>query len=104
MTKMTGLDELSKTLDDAQKALAAIDGDIGSVQLNPDDPSSIEAAIQQVDSMIDEKIGGCADNPFVAPLVEGMKERYRTAILDRAAEVRLESEMSEHEEGPASNE
>jgi hypothetical protein len=88
MFKITGLDKLSSDLEDAQKAMSAIDGDLGSVSFDPHDPASIEAAIQEVERLIDERLGSYASNPIVGPLVEGMKEQYRQGIIDKAAAAR----------------
>jgi len=60
MIKINGLDKLTRTLDDAQKAIAAIDGEMGAVKFNPNDPGSIEAAIAQMEAMIDERVGDYA--------------------------------------------
>lgn len=86
--KITGFDTLQKNLADAQKALAALDGELGSVNFNPHDPSSIEAAIAEVERMVDERLGAYASNPIVGPLAEQMKEKYREGILVKAAEAR----------------
>jgi hypothetical protein len=86
---ISGLDTLSRQLADAQSALEALDGELGSVSFDPNDPASIELAIQNVGAIIDEKVVPFADNPVVAQLVEGMKEQYREAIINRAAETRL---------------
>lgn len=90
--KIQGLDKLNRTLSDAQKALSEIDGEIGTVSFDPSDPASIEAAIQDVEKMVDERLGSYASNPIIAPLIDGMKERYREGILDRAAAARLEGD------------
>jgi hypothetical protein len=87
--KIEGLDELTKQLDDAQKALDALDGELGTVSFDPNDPASIEAAIQSVETTIDERLGRYADNLIVAPVVESMKSQYRETILERAALARL---------------
>ena len=87
--KITGLDELTRQLEEAQKALAVLDGQIGTVNFDPNDPASIEAAIQQVELMIDERVGAYAHNPIVAPLIEQMKEQYREGIIQKAAAARL---------------
>ena len=89
MFKMSALDNLSRQLTDAQKALDVLDGELGTVSFDPDDPASIEAAIQSVETIIDEKLGPYANNPIIAPLAEEMKEKYRDAIIDRASEARL---------------
>lgn len=87
--KITGLDKLTRELEDAQKALKSLDGELGSVSFNPHDPGSIQAAIKRIESTIDERVGSYANNPVIAPLIEGMKEQYRKGILERAAAARL---------------
>lgn len=91
MIKFDGFKELQRQLSGAQQALEGIDGEIGSVSFNPHDPSSIEAALSQIESMIDEKLGAYASNPLVGPIAEQMKESYREQLLERAATARLES-------------
>ena len=93
MSKITGLDQLTRELDEAKKALAAVDGELGAVNFNPYDPASIEAAVQEVERMIDERLGSYAANPIVAPIVEQMKESYRAEIIERAAAARLNKEQ-----------
>lgn len=90
MIKITGLDQLTHQLDEAQKALAELDGELGAVSFNPSDPASIEAAIQNVELLVDEKLGEYSDNPIIGPLAMNMKECYRDAIIGRAATARLE--------------
>ncbi|WP_236419225.1 hypothetical protein [Escherichia coli] len=55
------------------------------------DPSSIENAIQEAYSMVDERASGYATNPMVSPLIEHMKENLRQQILDSAEQQRQES-------------
>jgi hypothetical protein len=90
MFKITGLDELSREIEEAQKAFAEIDGELGSVNFNPHDPASIEAANQTMEQTIDERLGRYANNSIVAPMIEEVKEKYREAIVEKAAEARLE--------------
>lgn len=87
--KIQGLDALTKQFDEAQKAIAELDGELGVVSFDPQDPGSIEAAIKEVEATIDAKVGRYASNPIVAPLIDGMKEQYRQGIIDRAAAARL---------------
>lgn len=94
MSKITGLDQLTRELDEAKKALAAVDGELGTVNFNTHDPASIEAAVQEVERMIDERLGSYAANPIVATIVEQMKERYRAEIIERAAAARLSKEQN----------
>lgn len=92
MFKITGLDKLQKQLEQAQQAFAELDGDLCTVNFNPNDPASIEAAIQQVNTTIDVKISSWTDNPMVKQAAEGMKEQYREAIIEKAAAARLEAD------------
>lgn len=87
--KITGLDELTRELKDAEKALEGLDGELGSVSYVPHDPGSIELAIARMEAMVDERIGDFSFNPIITPLVESMKEQYRHAILEQAASARL---------------
>jgi hypothetical protein len=89
MLKITGLDKLTNNLEDAKKALEGLDGELGTVRFNPADPGSIEAAIQEVERLVDERLGAYAANPIVGPLAESMKEKYREAIIEKAAAARL---------------
>lgn len=88
MFKITGFEKLSRDLEDAQKAMSEMDGELGSVSFDPHDPASIEAAIQEVERIIDERLGSYASNPIVGPLADGMKEQYRQGIIDKAAAAR----------------
>lgn len=95
MFKITGLEELGRDLEEAQRALAEIDGELGSVNFDPEDPESIEAAIASMEQLINEKVDGYSDNPLIGPLIEEMKENYRTSILDAASEARLGDDTDE---------
>lgn len=90
MFKITGLDQLTKQLEQAQQAIDELDGELATVSFDPNDPASIDAAIQQANASVDAKVGAWADNPLVAQVAEGMKEQLRESILQRAAAARLE--------------
>lgn len=91
MFKITGLNKLQKNLKDAERALSELDGELGVVNFDPNDPASIEGAIQSINRMIDERLGEYSSNPIVGPLAEQMKEKYRESILEKAAAARLQS-------------
>lgn len=95
MFKITGLDKLQRDLKEAQRALSELDGELGIVSFDPHDPASIEAAIQSVYRMVDERAGEYASNPVVGPMIEQMKDSYRENILHKAAEARLVAEEDE---------
>ena len=93
--KISGFDKLQRQLKEAQKALSEVDGKLGEVHFNSEDPASIDGAIKEMERILDERVGRYASNPIVAPLIEGAKESYRQAILEKAAAARLEDDNNE---------
>jgi hypothetical protein len=87
-----GLDQLQRDMKQAQIALEELEGTLCSINFDPFDPASIEHSIQKVSDTIDLRVGAYASNPFVAPLIESMKENYRNRIIEQAAEKRLRGE------------
>lgn len=52
---MKGLDELSKNFKNFEKFISEIDGELGTVNFDPFDAESIEQAIIEMETMIDDK-------------------------------------------------
>ncbi len=44
-----------------------------------------------MEATIEERLGAYSSNPIIRPLADELKEKYRQAIIDRAAAARLES-------------
>ncbi|PHV09817.1 hypothetical protein [Chitinimonas sp. BJB300] len=89
MFSITGLDSLQKTLSEAQTALEAVSGELGTLDFNPENPESIEAAIVESERLINERLGAYVGNTIVGPLIQQMKDTFRTAVIEKAAEARL---------------
>ncbi|WP_249976773.1 hypothetical protein [Vreelandella olivaria] len=85
---LKGLDDLKRKLQELQKVADELDGNIANLSFEPHDPQSIDLAIQRMEAAVDEKVGDYRDNNMVEDLVLAIKERYRQAIIDRAAEAR----------------
>jgi len=94
MFKVEGFDSLSRKLEEIEKMCKELDGDLGEVEFDPSDPDSIERAIVQMEQTIDGKVGTLDRSDVVANLVAEMKDRFRTGILDKAAEARLKKKGS----------
>lgn len=92
-----GLDSLRRTLSEAQRALVAVNGELGTLTFNPEDPGSVEAAIAESERLVDERLGKYANNSIIAPLMVQMKQSFRTAVIEKAAEARLKGETSDEE-------
>lgn len=87
--KISGLEKMHKQIKDVERATGALNGSY-DVHFDANDPVSIENAIQEAYSMVDERASGYATNPMVGPLVEHMKENLRQQILDSAEQQRQE--------------
>lgn len=90
--KISGLDKLEKQLKELEKAMEELNGELGQVQFDVNDPSSIEDAIQHSHTLIEDKIGQYSSNPMVNSIIEQAKESFREQILDKAANHRLEGD------------
>ena len=90
MIKITGLDALSKRMDQLAKFAEEVDGELAIVSFDPTDPGSIETAISEMEAAIDQKALSYENNDMVADLVEQMKANLREQILEKAAAARLE--------------
>nr|WP_319514368.1 nucleotide-binding protein [uncultured Cohaesibacter sp.] len=94
---MQGIDKILKELDQAQKALANLDGTLTTVEFDPDQPASIQAAISKMESAVDACVAPYARNPMVIELAEGAKAQLAEQIREQAAEARTNSEESKEE-------
>ena len=97
MFSITGLDSLQKTLSEAQIALEAVNGELGTLTFNPEDPASIEAAIAESERLVDGRLGTYAGNTIVGPLIQQMKDAFRTAVIEKATEARLKEDEADGE-------
>ncbi len=77
-------DELRRDLEDAQRALTELDGIVTTVKVDPNNPASVEEAIQQIEDAIDSKVAPYGHNPLVSQIVETTKERFREDIRQAA--------------------
>mgnify|MGYP004717384001 CR=1 FL=1 len=93
MFKITGLDKLTKEMDQLAKFAKEVDGELASVSFDPTDPISIEAAISEMEAAIHQTAVFYEGNDMVVNLVEQMKANLRDQILERAAAARLEGDI-----------
>ncbi|GHD21395.1 hypothetical protein GCM10016234_35000 [Tianweitania populi] len=87
--KIQGIDKLQRDLKEAEMAMKEIDGLLGEASFDPEDPASIDVAVQAAHRMIDDKMGPYARNPLVGPMIEETKEHFRQAIIEQAQAHRL---------------
>lgn len=84
IVKITGLDKLHRDLKDAQRAFESLDGTITTLKFDPDDPTSVEDAIRQMEAAVDSKTVPYRGNVLVSNVAEALKEKYREMILESA--------------------
>lgn len=92
MFKITGLDKLTREMDQLAKFAKEVDGELASVSFDPTDPGSIETAISEMEAAIHQKAVSYECNDMVVNLVEQMKASLREQILEKAAAARLEGD------------
>ena len=90
--RIEGLDGVVRNLNEIQQALEDLDGRVSDLSFDPHDPESIERAIQQLYSAVDEKLADYAHNETVMGIADEIKEAGRSAIVERAATARLADE------------
>ena len=82
--KIDGLDKLQRDLADAEHALKSLSGTIAVLQFDPNDASSVDAAVRQMERAVDSKVGAYRQNEILRPIVAEAKKRYKDEILERA--------------------
>lgn len=85
--KITGIDKLQKQLKEVEEAADTLNGSY-PISFDANDPVSIETAIQEAYSMLDERASRYATNPMISPMIEAMKENLRQQILESAEQQR----------------
>ena len=81
MLKFSGLIKLNKKLSEATEALLSLDSELGAVNIDSGDPSSIEVAIQSIEESIDKRLGPYAENSIIAPVAEDLKKNVENQLL-----------------------
>src|SRR5690348_10579579 len=90
MFEIKGFKELERQLRDAQEAISCINGEFAQVHFDPQDQSSIDAAIAEMESAIDNRLGRFDGNLLVEQLSSNLKSQYRNRILELALQSKQE--------------
>jgi hypothetical protein len=77
-------DDLQRELQELQAAMASLNGDVAKLHFTSD-PESINAAIQEMERVVNNKLSGYMHNPMVATIAEHAKEQYRNKIHEVAS-------------------
>jgi hypothetical protein len=79
-------DEMTRILEEAGEGLKALEEEVITTQFDPDDPVSVQAAIDHVEHAIDAKIAPYRGNRLVEEAVDQIKAECRTNILQQVAD------------------
>jgi len=82
--EIKGLDALQNTLQEAERAAEALDGDIAQLQFNPADPKSVEQAIAEGNAKVDKKLGPYRSNPIAQKMAEALKQKIEETVRAKA--------------------
>ena len=74
-------DELALTLAEAGEGLKALQDEVIEAGFDPDDPASVQAAIQHVENTIDAKVARFRGNALVRDAADQIKAECRANIL-----------------------
>ncbi len=89
--KITGLEELQRSLRELGSALSSLDGTITKLHFDPHNDASINAAIKQMEEAVDERTASYQGNPQIAAIVANVKLRFADGIWERARQAALDS-------------
>lgn len=92
--EIKGLDGLQNTLQEAQRAAQAIDGEIAELRFNPADPKSVEQAIAEGKAKVNEKLGRYKSNPIAKQMAEALKHKIEESVRARAQSVLAANEST----------
>lgn len=94
--KITGLDKLTRTFEQASRAAQELNGDLATLRFDPGDPSSVEAAIAEAKLVVDNRLSGWYGNPIVDQMAEGAKASFEEQILAKVEEYKLSKPAPEY--------
>jgi hypothetical protein len=79
-------DETTRILEEAAEGLKALEDEVITAAFDPNDPTSVQAAIQHIDNTIDAKIARFRGNRLVEEAADAIKAECRANILLQATD------------------
>lgn len=86
--ELKGLDELQRHAKEADKVAETLDGELGTLRFDRNDPADVQRAIEEMERTVDARVSPFPNNPFLAQMVEATKKMFRDEILRQAQEAR----------------
>jgi hypothetical protein len=95
--RIDGLDAFAKKIKRLEKVISELDGDLCEVTFDPEDPQSIDLAIKKMEADIERRVGSDIADDHISSIVDSIKEEFRAAIIERAAEHRAKGSLDERD-------
>lgn len=99
MFEIKGLDKLTKTLDELQKLSAELDGELGTIEFDARDTESVDQAIAEMETMVDNKFEEYSSNSVAVNIADSIKSSFRQMIEDKANKASVEVKDNSENEG-----
>lgn len=86
MFEIKGLDKVEAELAQLQQFMKELDGEMGTVSFDSENPESVVDAIQEMEDMVDNKAQKYSSNPTIMEMVAGIKNNFKQQINGSANE------------------
>ncbi len=86
--QITGLGRLTSVFEELGDAIKQLNGKLCEVCFDPTQPGQVQAAIDQTERAVDERLSKFQDNPLVQQLAAGIKQKFKEELLSRASDAR----------------
>lgn len=89
MLKMDGLNKIQKDFEKLNRLIKGLESQPINLNFDPWCPQSIELAIQEYSEKITSISNRESNNPLIVDVIEQLKDKGRSLIIQHAAEMRL---------------
>jgi hypothetical protein len=89
--ELKGFYELKRNLDQLQKALHGLQGEVARLHFDPHNRQEVDRAIRDFERKVDSKVAPYGSSPMVREMVAKIKQELRKDILKKAEEARRKS-------------
>ncbi|MGO8731820.1 MAG: hypothetical protein ACLQVM_03390 [Terriglobia bacterium] len=86
--QIAGFEQLTSLFEELGDAIKQLNGKLCEVRFDPTNPGEVQAAIDQTERTVDERLSKFRDNPMVQQLAADVKQRFKQEILKRASDAR----------------
>jgi hypothetical protein len=86
--QIEGVERLRSLFEEVGNAIKQLNGKLWEVRFDPTQPGQVQAAINETERAVDERLSEFRHNPLVQQLAAAIKQRFKQEILQRSSEAR----------------